>query len=139
MVRAARYGEGWLPYFYNPQRYRDSVTKINDAAQELSRDLSNFQWAYFPYISIYPTEEEAANVAAQQLGGQYQYSGDFINIVRNYCVLGPVEQCIGRLQEYLDAGVRYIIFSISCPKEDRARHIETIAKEIIPHFRRGQV
>ena len=139
MVRAARYGDGWMPYFYSPQRYQDSVTKIDAAAQELGRDISNFQWAYFPYISIYPTEEEAADVAAQQLGGQYLYSGDFINIVRNYCVLGPVEQCIDRLQEYIDAGARYIIFSISCPKEDQARHIETIAKEIIPHFRRGQV
>ena len=68
-------------------------------------------------------------------GGQYLYGGDFLNIVRQYCLLGPVEQCIQRLQEYIDAGARNIIFSVSCPSEDRPRHIETIAKEIIPHFR----
>jgi probable F420-dependent oxidoreductase len=134
MLRAARYGDGWLPYFYNPERYRDSVAKITQFASDESRDLSNFQWAFFPYISIYPTAEEAAQVAAEALGGRYLYGGDFINIVRNYCLLGTPEQCIQHLQEYVNAGAKYIIFSVACPKEDRPRHIETIASEIIPHF-----
>ena len=139
MRRAARYGDGWLPYFYSPERYRDSVAKITQFAEDLGRNLSVFQWACYPYISIYPTVEEAVNVAAQELGGQYLYGGDFVNIVRNYCVLGPVEKCIARLQEYVDAGARYIIFGISCPQQDRARHLETIAKEIIPYFQRTHV
>jgi probable F420-dependent oxidoreductase len=135
MRRAARYGDGWLPYFYNPQRYRDSVEKITGLIAEEGRDISRFQWAFFPYISIYPTVEEAARVAAEALGGRYLYGGDFLEIVQNYCLLGPVETCIARLQEFIDAGARHIVFSISCPREDRVRHLETIAKEIIPHFR----
>ena len=67
------------------------------------------------------------------------YGGDFLNIVRNYCLLGTAQQCVDRLQEYVDAGVRYVIFTICCRREDRARHIETIAKEIIPQFRRAPV
>jgi len=137
MRRAARYGDGWLPYFYSPQRYRDSVEKITGMVAEEGRDISRFQWGFFPYISIYPTVEEAARVAAEALGGRYLYGGDFLEIVRNYCLLGPVESCITRLQEFIDAGARHIVFSISCPKEDRVRHLETIAKEIIPHFRDG--
>ncbi|PKB73528.1 MAG: hypothetical protein BZY75_01350 [SAR202 cluster bacterium Io17-Chloro-G7] len=134
MVRAATYGDGWMPYFYSPQRYSDSVAKIKATAESLGKDMTNFQWACFPYISIYPTEEEAVDVAARQLGGQYLYSGDFVNIVRDYCLLGPVESCIARLQEFIDAGARHIIFSVVCPKEDVERHIETIATDIIPHF-----
>ena len=136
MRRAARLGEGWMPYFFDPDRYRDSVAKVQSFAAEEGRDLSGFQWAFFPYISIYPTEQEAAEVAARQLGGTYRYGGDFINIVRRYCLLGTPAQCIERLQEYIDAGARHVIFSITCPKEDRQRHLEVIAKEIIPHFRR---
>ena len=135
MRRAARLGDGWLPYFFDPDRYRDSVSKIKDFAAEDGRELDEFQWAFFPYISIYPTEEEAAKVAARQLGGTYLYGGDFINIVRRYCLLGPPGRCIERLQEYVDAGAHHVIFSITCPEEDRERHLETIAKEIIPHFR----
>ena len=136
MLRAVRYGDGWLPYFYSPQRYQDSVEKIKDLAVQEGRDLSSFDWVFFPYISIYPSIEEAASVAAEALGGRYLYGGNFLDIVRNYCLLGTVDQCIARLQEYIDAGARQIVFSVTCPRADRVRHIETIAKEIVPHFRR---
>ncbi len=132
MRRAVRYGEGWLPYFYSPERYVDSVQKIHSFAAEEGRDLSGFHWGLFPYISLYPTEEEAANVAAEALGGRYLYGGDFLNIVRNYCLLGSPEQCAERLQEYIDAGARHIVFSIACPREDRERHIDEIANRLIP-------
>ncbi|MEE8466260.1 MAG: LLM class flavin-dependent oxidoreductase [Dehalococcoidia bacterium] len=135
MARAAKFGDGWMPYFYDAARYRDSVQKIQGFAAESGRDMSRFQWAHFPYIAIYPTEQQAAEVAAEQLGGQYLYGGEFLDIVRKYCLLGTVENCIQQLQEYIDAGARHIIFSISCPEEDRQRHLEVIAKELIPHFR----
>ena len=134
MRRAVLYGDGWFPYFYSPERYRDSVGKITAMAEEEDRDLSAFQWAFFPYISIYDTEEEAAEVAATALGGRYLYGGDFLSIVRNYCLLGPPKLCAERLQQYVDAGARHIVFSVACPREDRVRHIETIAAEIIPQL-----
>lgn len=138
MARAAKFGDGWMPYFYDAPRYRDSVQKIKGFAAAAGRDISGFQWAHFPYIAIYPTEQQAAEVAAEQLGGRYLYGGEFLDIVRKYCLLGTVENCIEQLQEYIDAGARHIIFSISCPREDRERHLETIAKELIPHFRNQQ-
>ena len=135
MHRSVLYGDGWFPYFYSPQRYRDSVTRITGMAEEEDRDLSDFQWAFFPYIAIYPTEQEAAEAAATALGGRYLYGGDFLNIVRNYCLLGTPEMCLRRLHEYIDAGARHIVFSVACPREERVRHIETIASEIIPQLR----
>ena len=135
ITRAVRYGEGWLPYLYSPDRYRDSVSKISALAREKGRDLSDFQWADFQFIAVYDSREEAAEMAAQSLGGQYLYSGNFMDIVGSYCVIGPVKECIRRLEEYIDAGARHFVFSWACPHEDRPRHIETIAREIIPYFR----
>tara|TARA_B100000029_G_scaffold63966_1_gene57293 strand:- start:1912 stop:2844 length:933 start_codon:yes stop_codon:yes gene_type:complete len=132
MKRAVKYGDGWLPYFYSPERYADSVHKINNIASHESKSLDQFQWGFFPYISIYPTVEESARVAAEALGGRYLYGGDFIDIVKNYCILGPPKTCIERLSQYVEAGARHIIFSVAAPSDDRARHIETIANEIIP-------
>ncbi len=135
MLRAAKFGDGWMPYFYDPDRYRSSVATITGFATEQNRDLTDFQWAYFPYVSIYDTVKQAAEVAAEALGGRYLYGGGFRDIVEKYCLLGPVESCITRIQEYIDAGARHIVFSVACRREDRTRHLETIAKEIIPHFR----
>ena len=135
MQRAAEFGSGWVPYFFDPPRYRDSVEKISSFAEEAGRTIEGFQWGFFPYISIYPTDQEAAEVAAQQLGGQYLYGGEFINIVRRYCLLGTPEQCAERLSEYVDAGARHIVFSITCPPEDRERHLEDIASKLIPLLR----
>ena len=134
MKRAATLGDGWVPYFFDPPRYRDSVEKIHGFASKRGRNLDGFQWGFFPYISIYPTEQEAAEVAARQLGGQYLYGGEFINIVRRYCLLGTPEQCAERLKEYIDTGVRHIVFSITCPPEDRERHLDDIVGKLIPMF-----
>ena len=136
MQRAAKFGEGWVPYFYDPPRYRDSVEKIAAFADEHGRSIDNFQWGFFPYISIYESEQEAAEIAARRLGGQYLYGGEFINIVRRYCLLGTPEQCAERLQEYIDAGARHIVFSITSRPEDRERHLEDIAAKLIPMFDR---
>ena len=135
MRRAARFGEGWVPYFFDPPRYRDSVEKIRGFAEAEGRSLGDFQWGFFPYISIYPTEQQAAEVAASQLGSQYLYGGEFMNIVRRYCLLGTPEQCAERLNEYVEAGARHIVFSITCPPEDRERHLSEISEKLIPLFR----
>ena len=74
-------------------------------------------------------------MAAEALGGRYLHAGGFKDIVQRYCLLGTVDNCVSRLKEYIDAGARHVVFSVACPREDRSRHIETIAKEIIPHFR----
>ena len=87
MRRAARYGEGWFPYLYSPERYRDSVEKIEAFAAEDGRDLSEYQWANVQFMAVYDSKEEAAQVAARSLGMQYRYGGEFIDIVGSYCVL----------------------------------------------------
>ena len=135
MRRAVRYGDGWFPYLYSPGQYQDSVGKIKQLAAEAGRDLSNLQWAVFQFIAIYDNAEEAARISARWLGGQYLYSGDFMNIVGSYCVLGSVRECIRRLEEYVDAGAEHFLFNWACPPQDRPRHIETAAKEIIPYFK----
>lgn len=136
MKRAARLGDGWLPYLYSPDRYRRSVETITEMADSDGRDLSGFQWANFQFISIAASMEEAAENAARSMGIQYQYSGDFRDIVARYCVLGPPEECVRRLREYVDAGARHFLLSWACGREDRPRHIETVAREVIPHFSR---
>lgn len=135
MRRAVRYGDGWFPYLYSPRRYRSSVERVQELAAAEGRDLTGFQWALHVQIAIYDTEEKAAQTAASFLGGRYQADTDFINMVRNFCALGPADACAQRLQEYVAAGARHFMLALACPPEDATRHIETIAQEVVPGLR----
>ena len=73
--------------------------------------------------------------AAGSIGGRYLHSGQLERVIRSYCVLGGVKACIRRLEEYVAAGTTHFIFSWACPPEDRPRHMEVVAREIIPYFR----
>lgn len=135
MRRAVQYGDGWFPYFFSPERYRQSVERITQLAQEQGRDLSGFQWALYAFLTLAGSKEEAAEEAAQALGGRYRYGGDFLSLVGPYCILGTPQQCIQRIEDYIRAGVREFIFSWACSPSNLRQHIEVTARQIIPYFR----
>ena len=137
MKRAVKYGTGWFPYYYSPEMYESSVKEIHQIASQETIDISDFEWGFMPFISIHNDYEEATKVAAEALGGRYLYDGDFANIVKKYCILGSAKQCINKIQQYIDAGAKKIIFNISSTSgmKDKIMQSEIIAKEIIPEIK----
>ena len=137
MKRAVKYGTGWFPYYYSPEMYESSVKEIHQIANQEKIDVSDFEWGFMPFISIHNDYEQATKIAAEALGGRYLYDGDFANIVKKYCILGSTEQCIDKIQQYIDAGAKKIIFNISSTSgvKDKINQSEIIAKEIIPEIK----
>tara|TARA_Y100001970_G_scaffold14040_1_gene15885 strand:- start:17729 stop:18682 length:954 start_codon:yes stop_codon:yes gene_type:complete len=137
MKRAVKYGTGWFPYYYSPEMYASSVKEIQKIAKQKHIDINDFEWGFMPFISIHDNYEEATKIAAEALGGRYLYDGDFANIVKKYCILGSTSQCIERIQQYIDAGAKKIIFNISSSSgvKDKIIQSEIIAKEIIPEIK----
>ena len=58
-----------------------------------------------------------------------------MSVVGSYCVLGPVQTCIERLAEYIEAGARHIIFSWHTRAGDIDRQIALTTQQIIPALR----
>lgn len=135
MRRAARDGDGWLPYFYSPRQYQDSVRRITELAQEAGCDLDGFQWAHYAFICVAGSKDEAAAVAAQRLGGRYRSRADMRALVESYCILGTVPECIAGVEAYTAAGARHIIFAWYGTPDDIPRQAEITAREIIPAVR----
>lgn len=136
MRRAARIGNGWLPMFYSPQQYRDSVSQIRAFADETGNNLSGFGWGIFLFGSMYASREESARIAADALGqGFVSRERDWVDIVGSNCLLGSSRDWIRRLQEYVEAGARQFLLSWICRPEDDERHIRSVAEEIIPELR----
>jgi probable F420-dependent oxidoreductase len=107
MKRAARYGDAWLPYMYTPEMLADSMAKI----------------ATFT----------ALNMANKVLSTTYNQ--DFSDLVGKYAIAGSPEVCRARVQEYLDAGARSVIFAQGCPAGYIDENVRLLAEEVMPAFR----
>ena len=64
MRRAARLGDGWMPYLYSPRRYADSVEQIATYASEAGRDLDEFAWLAYVMVAV----DDNATAAAPRRG-----------------------------------------------------------------------
>ena len=71
MRRAARLGDGWMPYLVSPRAYAHSVSVIGDCAREAGRDLAGFEWMLFLYCSVRRDGDQARGDVAQFLGAAY--------------------------------------------------------------------
>lgn len=135
--RAALLGDGWLPYFYSPQYYRESVDAITSIADSNQRDISQFQWGLFGFIAITETVEEGKKLAGEELARRYRSRRDPLSLAEDYAIYGPPEVCIKRMEEYIEAGVRFFDLNWVCPPEKMEENVKIAAKEILPHFARG--
>jgi len=132
MRRAARYGDGWLPYMYTPEQLAESIRKIREFGDECGRDLSDFTPGLFIFTTVDEDSQRAVATATESLSRQY--AQDFSQLVHKYALAGNPDECRARLREYTDAGARLIIMSPCCPDEGVDANLENMASGIIRDF-----
>ena len=134
--RAARLGDGYLPYLFSVDRCRRSIAQVNELAEAAGRDPAAIQKAALLEICVASSHELAHRTAAETLSETYQQ--DFEKIVDHVCALGTPEQCADRLAGYIDAGLRHFILRAFPTSElDWWGQLEVIAREIAPRFRQA--
>ncbi len=131
--RAARLGDGYMPYLFSPERYRDSLEKVSAFAQQHGRDPTSIEAGMYQFICLADTYEEARQRAIQDLS--IRYNQPFDRIVDRYCVLGTPDQCAERLGQYVEAGVRHFILVPIAPPPELLAHLEVYAREVVPKVR----
>lgn len=129
MRRAALLGDGWMPYLYSPRAFAASVQRIGEIAGEAGRDLSRFQWMQFLFTTVRDDTERALDEAAAFLGGTYRQ--DFRSMVDHVAAAGTPEQVAARVQAYVDAGARQIVFAVAA-QEGRMEMARRIVDEVLP-------
>ena len=133
MKRAAKYGDGWLPYMYTPEHLANSIKKIKAFGEEVGTDLSDFTFALYIFSAVHEDHETAVKYAAERLSKQY--AQDFSQLVHKYALAGDPDTCKARLQEYIDAGASAVFVSSACPDDYIDTNLEMLAKSVIPAFR----
>ena len=130
--RAAKYADVWHPFYMTPETYAQSVADIRAHAEEIGRDVSTMGWSHNFHFLMGKDYETALDEAASKTRYGYQHARERI---AKYDILGNPDDCIRRLQDFVDAGVNYVVCQWSCSPQEIPDHIERIGREIIPHFR----
>ena len=135
LARAGRQGDGWISYVVQPERYKQSLAKIEAAASAAGRSLDGFAKGHLTFITLGKDYESAERVWVDRLSKRY--AQDFGPLAKKYGIIGTPDQCAEQLQRYIEAGCTYFVLDAICDAADVARQIETFAAEIFPKFRSG--
>ncbi|HSA50879.1 MAG TPA: LLM class flavin-dependent oxidoreductase [Yinghuangia sp.] len=131
MRRAARRGDGWMPYLLSPNAYARSVRTIRDEADTAGRDLAGFEWALYLYCSVRRDGDQARDEVAAFLGGAYGGKPDAM--LQRIAPAGTPEEVAARIQEYVDAGARHVIISPAA-HDDTLGIVRLAAEEVLPRL-----
>ncbi len=120
MRRAARMGDGWMPYLVSPAAYARSVQAIREEAARLGRDLDGLR---VDALSLHVDPQRTASGPARRstgfLGRAYgDHPGAMLDRI---APAGTPEELVPRLQEYVDAGVRHFVVSPATPVDTLER------------------
>jgi len=131
--RAARYASGWLGYLVSSNRLQEAMHKLQDLAPTYGRRPADMQGGMLLFTTIAKDYETAKQMAIANLSRRYNQPFD--NLVDRYCALGTPDQCLEKIQAYVDAGMSNLAFSFTCPAEQVGEQIEWCAAEILPCLR----
>jgi probable F420-dependent oxidoreductase len=131
MRRAARLGDGWMPYLMSPSAYDRSVRTIRQEAEAVGRDLAGFEWMMYLYTSVRKDGDRARRDVAAFLGRSYGERPR--EMLDRIAPAGTPEEVAGRLQQYVDVGVRHFIISPATPDET-FEVVKLAAQEVLPRL-----
>jgi alkanesulfonate monooxygenase SsuD/methylene tetrahydromethanopterin reductase-like flavin-dependent oxidoreductase (luciferase family) len=121
-----------MPYLFHPERYRKSLGNVREVAEKAERDPAAITPAIYQFICLADTLDEARQMAETDLARRYNQS--FEGIAERYCVLGNVDQCRARIEEFAAAGVRHFIV-VPLAAENPLEQYRIFARELLPALR----
>ena len=134
MRRCARFGTGWLPYMYTPEKLSESLAAIAAMGQECERSVP-VKPGLFIFFAVHEDRDVAIKMAAERLSRQYNQ--DFSQLVHRYAIAGNPQDCRARLREYIDAGAATIILNSACPSHYTDTNEAIMADQVVTVLKTG--
>jgi probable F420-dependent oxidoreductase len=127
--RAARYGDGWLPYLVSPEQYAAGLQRLAAYAASNNRPPGAIAHALQVNVAIYETKAEAMEAAMAGSARGYGLSAEQVD---RYYVLGTAAEVIARIAEFAAAAAEHFIVQWACRPEDVQANLDTLARDVIP-------
>ena len=129
--RVATLSDGWLTYFYKPDDFFDSWTKVRAFAEEAGRDPDGLKNAAQLPICVAETYEEADRRVRGFIRDNFD-EPEWSKATANSAIRGTASECAEQLAEHVAAGVQHLIL---VPYEYEIEQVEAIASDVLPALR----
>lgn len=128
--RVARTGDGWLTYFYTPEGFTKSWTRIQAYAREAGRDPASLTATNQLAIYVGPRATEADAPMRQWLSSEWDVAS-WSDSTIEHAIRGTPEECVAQLQRHVQAGLDRIVF---IPYRYDPEQVDLLAREVVPHL-----
>ncbi|MBI3824619.1 MAG: TIGR03619 family F420-dependent LLM class oxidoreductase [Candidatus Rokubacteria bacterium] len=130
LKRAATLGDGWLTYFYTPESFTRSWTKVLDFARAAGRDPATLTATNQLAIHVGRSREDTEAPLRHWLQTEWDVAAWSESTIE-HAIRGSVEECVAQLQAHMATGVHRIIL---IPYRYEPAQVEVIAREILPRL-----
>jgi probable F420-dependent oxidoreductase len=127
--RAARLGDGWIPYLVSPRQYRQGLDYMKSLSHTVGHTPARFTPALHLFVAI-----DGNDSGHWLLGNFFErlYTDRLERVMDSTCLVGSVADCAKRLHEYWLAGARHFMLQIPVWGPDDIDRIEQIGNELLP-------
>jgi alkanesulfonate monooxygenase SsuD/methylene tetrahydromethanopterin reductase-like flavin-dependent oxidoreductase (luciferase family) len=134
LQRAVKYSSGYLPYLIDPKQLKDRVARLREICDEQKRDFAELTIA----VTTFMVPAETIDAACDLMSDIRSFQNVDRERLKRYYALGSVQQCMDKLEEYIEAGATTVVLGCSPGHKGRAqleRYLEH-ASEIVPRVRK---
>lgn len=133
MRRAARLGDGFMPYLMDVRQYGAALEKVDTMRAEAGRPDGAVTPAVYIHISMDHDHDTSRAQAIRELNRLYD--SDFEKYVDRFSVHGTPQECADHLLRYIEAGARHIQLA-TLDEADMPAYL-AYAKEVVPLVRQA--
>ncbi len=131
MRRVARLAEGWMTTRVSPEDFTFGLEQLRHFAEQEGKDPQSIEPCLFYNVVIDQNRQRAFREAKQFLDTYYMT--DFPpKVVELWTALGPAEQCVEAISQYLAAGVGTLIVRFPCTRQ--LEQLDLFVKQVVPAF-----
>jgi alkanesulfonate monooxygenase len=131
LKRVATMSDGWLTYFYRPDDFVESWTKVQGYAEAAGKDPATLKNASQLPICVADSYEEADEQIREFVAGNFD-EPVWSKATVDSAIRGTPEQCVEQLAEHVGAGVQHLIL---VPWEYAPEQLDALASDVVPALR----
>jgi probable F420-dependent oxidoreductase len=130
LKRVVRLGDGWFPALTSPQEFKRDMDKLISFGEEYGRSVNPREAGVLLLTHVSEDREAAWKTVAPLLRGLPMPPEE----VAARCIVGPAEECIEKLQAFVDAGCVKFVLRPACSPAEVTSQIEQYGTKILPAF-----